>query len=211
MSICNYFSNEDNLRERFIFNNIAPIYDLITMGTKGKYKKAIDLLLRNVPVGGASVLDVGCGTGAWTNLFVNMGASRVVGVDQSEKMLKRAREKYPSIEFYLVNAMNMSMFDNDSFDIVTASFVLHGPDRFHRNNILSEMVRIARNTVVIHDFDTGPLPFFTKLLEVLERSHVSDFQQTFLSDLKLYGYGVSKISLSSHLALYILNKKMYVA
>ncbi len=211
MSLFDYFSKDTFRREQSVFNTVAPIYGLITMMTTGKYRRALKQLQRHLPLGGASVLDVGCGTGAWTKLFLNLGATRVVGIDLSEKMLQKARATIPEIEFYHVNAVDMRMFENDSFDIVTSSFVLHGPDRYNRNRILSEMVRVARVAVVIHDFDNRPLPLFTRLLEDLERSHYRDFQKTIMEDLARFGYAVRKVDLRSHLALYIINKRMRIA
>ena len=156
------------------------------------------------------MLDIDCGTGKWERLFKQLRAARVIGIDLSDKMLARARRSYPDIEFYKVNAVDMRMFEDNSFDIVTASFVLHGPDRYNRNRILSEMVRVARVAVVVHDFDSRPLPFFSRLVEDIERSHYRDFQETFMDDLRQFGYGVRKVELRSHLALYILNKRMRV-
>ncbi len=210
MGIRDYFSKDGFRREEFVFNTIAPVYDLITMFATMKYRKAINQLRRHLPIGGASVLDVGSGTGKWAVLFKQLGATRVVGIDLSDKMLSRARVSYPDIEFYKLNAVNMSMFEDNSFDIVTASFVLHGPDRYNRNRILGEMVRVARVAVVVHDFDSRPLPFFSRLVEDIERSHYRDFQSTFMDDLRQFGYGVRKVELRSHLALYILNKRMRV-
>ncbi len=43
-------------------------------------------------VSGANVLDLGCGTGAYTRRLARWGARRVVGVDVSEGMLASARE-----------------------------------------------------------------------------------------------------------------------
>ncbi len=210
MSLLDYFSKDGFRREEFVFDTIAPVYDFITMFATMKYSKAINQLRKHLPIGGASVLDVGCGTGQWARLFKELGATRVVGIDLSGRMLARARRSYPDIEFYKVNAVDMRMFEDNSFDIVTASFVLHGPDRYNRNRILSEMIRVARVAVVVHDFDSRPLPFFSRLVENIERSHYRDFQASFLDDLRQFGYGVRKVELRSHLALYILNKRMRV-
>ncbi len=210
MSLADYFSKDNFKREEFVFNTVAPFYDLITMSTAGKYRRAISLLTRNLPLGAASVLDVGCGTGAWIGQFKQIGPTRLVGIDLSDKMLSKARSAHPDIEFYKLNAVDMSMFDNSSFDIVTSSFVLHGPDRYNRNRILSEMVRVARVAVVVHDFGQGDLPFLTRLGENMERSHYKDFQETFYMDLQQFGYATKVIELPSHLALYILHKRMRV-
>lgn len=50
-------------------------------------------------VDGKRVLDAGCGTGMYTAWLVEQGGD-VVGVDVSEEMLARAREKVPQAEFH---------------------------------------------------------------------------------------------------------------
>ena len=98
----------------------------------------------------------------------------MIGIDLLGKMLIKARNTYPYIEFYKINAVDMRLFKDNSFDIVTASFVLHGPDRYNR--ILSERVRVARVTVVVHDFSQETQPFLTRFGESMERSYYKDFQ-----------------------------------
>lgn len=80
---------------------------------------------------GKSVLDLGCGYGHNCSDFVNRGASRVVGVDISENMLKIAKteSKNPKIEY-----INMSMTDvkslNQKFDIIYSSLAFHYVEDF---------------------------------------------------------------------------------
>src|SRR5204862_4383186 len=44
------------------------------------------------PLAGARVLDLGCGFGAFSRWAAEQGASKVLGIDLSVKMLARARE-----------------------------------------------------------------------------------------------------------------------
>src|ERR1700759_5320826 len=47
-------------------------------------------------VDGLSVLDLACGLGIWSRLFVSKGASKVVGVDISSNMIEEARAATPT-------------------------------------------------------------------------------------------------------------------
>ncbi|BCD90149.1 hypothetical protein fh0823_02880 [Francisella halioticida] len=49
------------------------------------------------------MLDLGCGTGDLTNEIKNKGV-KIIGVDLSENMLKKAKENYPDIEFKCMDA-----------------------------------------------------------------------------------------------------------
>lgn len=58
----------------------------------------VDQILRDVPPN-AAVLDLGCGTGLPIAKHIVQKGYRVVGVDQSKKMLEIARREVPEAEF----------------------------------------------------------------------------------------------------------------
>ena len=81
------------------YDRLAPVYDVATnlvfhrmLGLGRLRDRTIDRL---GDVAGATVLDVGCGTGNnWPRLVPRVGPSgRVIGVDWSEGMLSRARRR----------------------------------------------------------------------------------------------------------------------
>ncbi len=82
---------------------------------------------------GKTVLDLGCGCGANCVEFIKSGASSVIGIDISEKMLSIAKEKafHKSIEY-----INMSMTDisalNRKFDLVYSSLAFHYIEDFEK-------------------------------------------------------------------------------
>lgn len=96
------------------------------------------------PPAGASWLDVGCGTGAFTELVIdNCAPASVVAVDPAETQLDRAREKAVAqrVAFRVADAQNLPMAD-DAFDVVVAALVINFiPDR---PKGISEMRRVCR-------------------------------------------------------------------
>jgi len=124
--------------------------------TAQSYKQAImeQLALRE----GATILDVGCGTGQDAlDLAQAVGPhGRVVGIDCSETMLEAARARAAQaqlpVEYVLADATQLP-FADASFDGCQASRVLghlHEPER-----ALAEMVRVARTgaRIVVADGD----------------------------------------------------------
>jgi ubiquinone/menaquinone biosynthesis C-methylase UbiE len=65
----------------------------------------------------ASVLDVGCGRGYWSQLFHECGVGRVVGIDISTVGLNIARREYPGVEFLLGDARHLQ-FNDQTFDLI---------------------------------------------------------------------------------------------
>jgi trans-aconitate methyltransferase len=79
----------------------------------------IDLL---APAPGEEVLDLGCGTGELTAALAARGA-RVVGVDASEAMIARARERLPDLDLRVGDGQALAF--EAAFDGVFSNAALH--------------------------------------------------------------------------------------
>jgi len=80
---------------------------------------------------GKRVLDLGCGFGWHCRYAIDQGASHVIGVDISEKMIERARQVNgaPNIE-YRVTAIEDYDFPTQAFDVVLSSLTFHYLESF---------------------------------------------------------------------------------
>ena len=177
-----YFSSDENKRAKFIFNLIAPVYWLIDMSTKRNYPDIVKLLNESIPMEGRSALDVGTGTGTWIATLNTFGLSHAQGTDFSEKMIAKAKNNHPKIAFTSSDAGELKAFQDNSFDIVTASFVMHGMKKEARTKVLKEMKRVAKHYVVIQDFYIQSSPFI-RLIEWLERSDYVYFKKHFKNEM----------------------------
>jgi len=202
MSILHYFSKNVNKRGKFIFNLIAPIYGKVNDTLVKNYLNSISLLDSEIGITGKSVLDVGTGTGAWAAMFIYNKAKYVHGIDFSYNMLNESRKRYPEIEFSIGNAENLNEIKENSFDIVTASYVVHGVKSTRRFDMLNEMKRISNKYVVFHDF-VGSTPMLGRFLEFIERSDYKNFKINFCDELKQVFPEVKKIPSVSGSGLYI--------
>jgi ubiquinone/menaquinone biosynthesis C-methylase UbiE len=88
---------------------------------------------------GATILDVGCGTGIASAPFTLNGFP-VTGVDPSEGMLAKAKEQYPDAVFVQGSAEALP-FPNERFDVAIAAQMFHWVDRARA---LDEMQRVLR-------------------------------------------------------------------
>ncbi|MEV3873412.1 tRNA-dependent cyclodipeptide synthase [Streptomyces sp. NPDC049906] len=99
------------------------------------------------PVDGATVLDIGCGSGAYTRLLSRRGAERVLGVDVSPGMVDVARrweQRDPlGVRYEVHDAIDMPVLG--AFDAAVAVAVLHYAD--DREELTRMLERTRANLV----------------------------------------------------------------
>ncbi len=115
-----------------------------------KEQAALAEFLSEVPEGGL-VLDVACGTGKGLRVILDRNR-RGIGLDISEAMLARAREKLAGegmLAGLLCGEAEHLPFADRTFDAVCAFRLLrHLPDPV-RARVLSELARVSRGPVIV--------------------------------------------------------------
>lgn len=89
-------------------------------------------------IGRSDILDVGSGTGFYVDLWAELGASSVSGVDISETAVARLRDRHPQMTFSRADVGDeISPLPSSSYDAVSAMDVLFHivDDRRFRNAI----------------------------------------------------------------------------
>ena len=106
---------------RAMFDRIAPVYDamnrVMTAGLDGRWRAETAAA---VVEPGDRVLDSCCGTGDLALASARIGG-RVTGVDFSERMLERARQKSSDVMWLQGDALALP-FEDASFDAATVGF-----------------------------------------------------------------------------------------
>ena len=126
---------------RDMFDRIAPVYDFMnramTLGLDTRWRRlTVAVAVRP----GDRVLDVCCGTGDLALASSEAGA-HVVGLDFSEKMLARARNKSDAVDWVRGDAAAMPFADGE-FDAVTVGFGIRNLEDLERG--LAEIARVLR-------------------------------------------------------------------
>ncbi len=134
-----------------VFDVLAPFYDVVTLPISRVRGVVADFTNAG---NGSKILDVGTGTGKQAFAFAKKGHD-VIGIDLSEAMLKIAtrKNKYGSLKFKIADAAELP-FENNSFDVSCASFVLHDMPVTIREKTVKEMVRVTKpkGMIVIIDY-----------------------------------------------------------
>ena len=136
------------------YRRIAGFYDRVLEPLNAGVRRVAFGL--SGPEPGWHVLDVGCGTGTGLVRYAEAGCA-VAGVDVSPSMLEKATERLgESADLRLTDGGPLP-FDDDRFDLVMTSFVLHEVEAGKRPAVLAEMVRVLKpgGTVMVVDFRFG--------------------------------------------------------
>jgi len=142
---------DDRVKAKYRSRSSAEHYRGRFAGGKGsKNTTQLWWKLRQVLGGGPrTILDVPCGTGRFLPLFARQGHA-TVGVDQSPEMLAWARQLGIVPANPLVRADIRSLpFPDRSFDVTVCIRLFQMLTRGQRIEILRELGRVARESVVV--------------------------------------------------------------
>lgn len=140
------------------FNRVAKKYDLATFlsqGYQSDLQRSVDRIELN---GDELLLDLCCGTGKSTICCLNnLVGGKVIGIDNSEEMLRVAEEKYGKqfererLEFLQKDVMELDYDDNTVDAIFMAYGIRNMPDY---NNCLQNLLRILKpgGQIALHEY-----------------------------------------------------------
>jgi len=142
----------DSLARGFYQNEaVVTGYDEVRFGSPGG--KVLDALQRNAirrtvwreDLQGISALDVGCGTGRFTRLLLELGAT-VTAADTSPGMLAEAQRRNPSARVTLADAGRLP-FEGGAFDLGISVWVYNHMASYEE--AISELCRVSRERVIL--------------------------------------------------------------
>jgi len=148
-----------------LYRNLAPVYEMVwPIFARRNILKSIQAM-RIAP--GANVLEVGVGTGL--SLPAYPRHSQVTGVDLSEEMLAKAKERieesgWTNISVQPMNAEELN-FPDASFDIVTSFHVVSVVSNPKR--MMSELTRVCRpggRILIINHFRSAK-PWIARMVD----------------------------------------------
>ena len=88
--------------DQLVFNNLKDDYEITR------------IVNRTTPTSASVILDVGSGTGHHVAKMAEKGLN-AVGIDNSQAMVKQAKENYPQYDFQLGSALDINQYKNNSF------------------------------------------------------------------------------------------------
>ena len=111
-----------------------------------------------VELGGARVLDVGCGSGYFLHRLREYGAGECHGIDLMEERVAEGRARYPTLDLHAGSATELPFGDRE-FDLVTQFTCLSSIlDDDVRLAVANEMRRVSGRWVLSFDMRGLRLP-----------------------------------------------------
>jgi len=89
------------------------------------YKYGEDIIKLIDAEKGSFVVDLGCGNGALSEKILKKGY-RVLGIDASENMIKKAKKFYPSMDFKIDDALSFNL--SEKADVIFSNAMIHWID-----------------------------------------------------------------------------------
>jgi SAM-dependent methyltransferase len=163
------FLGERN-RARAFFDLAAVAYPLVEWHLAPRYRDALGRL--DLPPR-LTVLDTATGSGILAAAFADRGHV-VTGLDLSERMLRRARKRFPAIDFRAFDLVDLPGIAANSYGIVSCGYLLHGLSVEFRGYVLENMARIAQRHVLVFDYE-GDGGLLVRLIERAEGPNYPGF------------------------------------
>ncbi len=127
------------------------------------------------------VLDIGCGTGNYANLLQRLTHAHVFGVEPSEGMLTKARQKNPNLVILQSDAEHLP-FEASTFDLVYMTDVIHHIS--HIDIMFAEVIRILKPSAKVcivtqshSQIDKRPITSFFPATASVDKARYPDIPQ----------------------------------
>jgi len=173
------------------YNTVAETYDRHYDHRRGKkyHTHLSNHLMKALPEGG-NLLDIGCGTGLFVEKYIHNGGQGT-GLDISEKMVAKARNRCPDCEF-IVGTGEKLPFNDGSFNAISSVLAfsyVRAPGA-----MLAEVYRVLEpgGSVALctlgNKLITRGIPSLYKIGEKIKIKHVvmKDFGEHYYNEKEMY-------------------------
>jgi len=117
-------------------------YGQNTPTTRMKIARKVDTMFKR---GGVlhtdHVLEIGCGTGAYTGEIALRLKTKLLAIDISPKLMAKAKRDNPDVDFLIADSRQLGMKD-EIFDVVMAAFLLQHVDT---SLVVPEIYRVLKH------------------------------------------------------------------
>lgn len=109
-----------------------------------------------------NVLEIGCGTGTFCDLFLKLGVKSYTGVDISDKMIEIAKNKFDNLNVNFITSSIEEIDLTQKYDIIISSSFLH--HMYDLNLVMQKINNLLKDNgfyIAMHEPKTNEI--FSKL------------------------------------------------
>jgi ubiquinone/menaquinone biosynthesis C-methylase UbiE len=122
---------QDKEKEKRFFNEFAQRHEEYDVFSKASNEKIVDAFIEAGNLSeDAPVIDMGCGSGAFTGLLQQQGY-RCIGLDLSEGLLRMGRERFPGAKFVAGDVEALPFPTASLGGVLLSGLIHHLPDPSH--------------------------------------------------------------------------------
>jgi ubiquinone/menaquinone biosynthesis C-methylase UbiE len=126
------------------WNKVAGWYDKLVGERGSDYHENVILpgaLKMLAPQRGEKIVDLGCGQGVFSRELARAGAE-VTGIDAAESLIKAAKNRSTGIKYFVADAADLRLFNNESFDAAACIMALQNMEPLGR--VIGEAARLLK-------------------------------------------------------------------
>ena len=127
-----------------------------------------------------SVLEIGCGCGAFLYFF-HKKKIKLFGIDNSKELIKVAKKFFKKNNFFVGEANNLSQIKNKKIDFVFANSVFqYFPNLKYANQVLDEIMKIAHEDTKIIILDVPDIEKYSLWRRsAVKKIGLTEFKKTY--------------------------------
>ena len=112
--------SSDNIYDEFYSKTYDQLFTTLYK-TEFEVNDLFESILSKMNKNNTKILDIGCGTGQHIKLLTENDYN-VIGLDNSNEMLKIAKKNNPNTRFILANALDKKQFSDKKFNVITCYY-----------------------------------------------------------------------------------------
>ncbi len=162
---------QEIIQGKLIANTAESIWNWSSNAGSRRAHRRAHLIVENAHLEANNlILEIGCGTGLFTELIFHKTKANILAIDISPDLIKVAQRRSINVKFDVQSAHNLH-FKNETFDRVVGSSVLHHleidvalPEIFRVLKSKGKIVFVEPNLLNPQIFFQKKIPFIKKLL-----------------------------------------------
>lgn len=160
------------------YNDISRIYDDV----REEERAIVNSFLNEVEITDTTkILDVGCGTGNYTNILEKITNAKIYGIDASEGMLEKVKEKNKNIITKVGLATDIP-FEDCAFNFVYMTDVIHHVTDINKmflefNRILVNGGKVCISTQSYRQIDLRYMSEFFPSTAAVDKTRYQDIEE----------------------------------